>query len=553
MFASVLQAVLLFAAPDSATATPAPDASAPTSTRVSDATIDRGEPQLGLSDDYTPPFAAEPMALSEVLQEAVERNIDLALNAFDIHISEARVLAAMGVYDVFLLAGVDASISETPRRGSQFAFSLAQRSISANVGFRRALESGGSISLLLTAARTQTDQPLNPFDTSQGATTVSQYAIRPTLQITHPLLQGLGIKVNRAPIDQARIATSQAEAQRQLTAQTLARDLISAYWDLLFAHRDLINKRRSVALAQRQLERTQALVSAGRLSPVDAKAVEQGVVARESDAIVAENNLLNASITIRTYMGQQFTQRKVLGLWPSTDPRVEPRRVDVQLEIDKALKANPQIRQLELSLASYRIEELVASNQRLPRLDVTGTFSPQGRSADTLPSPSEGSAGRLATWPEAFGNFFNRQVATNGILADWTLTGSLSLTWDIQNRGPRGNHEAAKLQLERAEVQLYQVQQTVSANVILAANTLRTAAKVLEVSDVSLDLAEENLAAEQARFEVGRSTNFDVLLRLDEVDAAAATALNARIGYLKGIVQLQALTGEILPAFGLTQ
>lgn len=551
MFLSILTAVTLFAAPDSVTVEPPP--TTPSPTRVSDATIERSSPQLGLTDDYTPPFASEPRSLSEVLQEAVEHNLDLVLNAYDIHISEAQVLAAMGVFDVYLLAGIDGSIAETPRRGSQFAFSLAQRSVSANLGFRRALESGGSIELLLTAARTRTDQPLNPFGTNLGAVTVSQYAIRPTLQITHPLLQGLGIKVNRATIDKARIATSQAEAQRQLNAETIARDLISAYWDLLFAHRDLINKRRSVELAGRQLERTQALVAAGRLSPIDAKAVEQGVVAREGDVIVAENDLLGASITLRTFMGQQFSQRPVLGLRPSTDPQVAPRRVDVQEEIQRALAANPQIRQLELSLATLRVDELVASNQRLPRLDVTGTFSPQGRSADLLPSQTSGDPGRLGNWPEAFRNFFNRDVVGNGILADWTLTGSLSLTWDIQNRGPRGNHEAAKLQLEKGEVQLSQVQQVVSANVIRAANSLRTAAKVLEVSDISLELAEENLAAEQARFEVGRSTNFDVLLRLDEVDAAAATALNARIGYLKGLVQLQALTGEILPAYGLAQ
>lgn len=550
VLASLLPAVLLFAAPDAVAAPPDTDATTPT--RVSDATIEHPDtPTLGLGEDYTPPFESEALSLSEVLQQAVQHNMDLVLNAVDIEISEARVLAALGAYDVYLLAGADASLSETPPRGSQFAFSLAQRTLSANVGFRRALESGGSIELLLTAGRTRTDQPINPFNTALGATTLSQYFVRPTLQFTHPLLQGLGVKVNRAAIDQARIATSQAEAQRQLTAQTVARDLITAYWDLLYAHRDLINKRRSVKLAQRQLERTQALVSAGRLSPIEAKAVEQGVVAREGDVITAENNLLGASITLRTYMGQQFSQRTVLGLWPSTDPDVQPRRVDVQQELETALRANPQIRQLQLSLASLRIDEIVAANRRLPRLDFTGSFSPQGRSVDTLPDATTGHPGELGRWPQAFRNFFSRDVAANGVLADWTLSGSLTLTWDIQNRGPRGNHEAARLQLDRGEIQLRQVEQVVSANVIRAANGLRTAAKMLEVADVSLDLAEENFVAEQARFEVGRSTNFDVLLRLDEVDAAAATALSARINYLKALVQLQALTGEILPAYGL--
>ena len=95
------------------------------------------------------------------------------------------------------------------------------------------------------------------------------------------------------------------------------------------------------------------------------------------------------------------------------------------------------------------------------------------------------------------------------------------------------------------------VRQQVAAGVIRAANGLRTASKVMEVADISLELAKENLEAEQARFEVGRSTNYDVLQRLDEVDSAAASALSTQINYLKALVQLQALNGEILPAYGL--
>jgi outer membrane protein TolC len=80
---------------------------------------------------------------------------------------------------------------------------------------------------------------------------------------------------------------------------------------------------------------------------------------------------------------------------------------------------------------------------------------------------------------------------------------------------------------------------------------LDAAPLVVEVAEVSLDLAIENLEAEQARFDVGRATNFDVLERLDAIDTAAAAALNAQIAYLKALAQLQALNGEILPAYGL--
>jgi len=512
----------------------------------------RSQATARLPDDYVPPFDSEDMQLSEMLKQAVSGNIDLASNAVDVKISEANILTALGAYDVFLTAGVSASYSESPQRGSAFVFSLGQRQVAGFVGFQRKLEIGGTISLRIDASRTQSLQPLNPTNARGGATTLSTYRIAPTLTITQPLLRGAGLRVGRAEINKAKLAVNQAEAVQIVTAQNLVRDLVSAYWDVLFAHRDLLNKRNSVELARSQLERTQALVAAGRLSPVDAKAVEQALAARESDVLTAENALLDRSLTLRTAMGQDFADRDVLGVMPATDPVVDPRTVNVKQEVDRALKQNPQVRQLELALASGRIDEMVAANNRLPQLDFQGSFTPQGRSVDRINNaPSTGDPGTEGNWGEAFRNFFGERPGEDGLLADWTINGSLTLTWDVQNRGPKGQHQVAKLQIKKAEINLQRAKQTVAAGVIRAANSLRTAGKVMDVAQISVELAQENLAAEQARFEVGRSTNYDVLLRLDELDKAWAAALSAQVNYLKALVQLQALNGEILPAYGL--
>lgn len=505
----------------------------------------------GLSEDYEPPFPSEELELSAVLSRSLQTNLDLAANAVDIEVSEAQIKSALGVYDVFITAGVNGDMSQSPQRGSAFTFALGARTVGANFGIQRRLETGGNVSFNLVTNRNLTDQPVNFFDANAGSFSLATYTVRPTLTVSHPLLRGAGLKVNRADINRARIAVSQAEATRLVTAQNLVRDIVSAYWDVLFAHRDLENKRRSVSLAQTQLERTKALVSAGRLSPVDAKAVEQALAARESDVITAENSLLTASLNLRTLMGESLADQEVLGVLPMTDPVVKPRPVDIKSELNEALANNPQVRQLQLGIESRRIDELVAANNRLPQLDVTGNFTPQGRSVDTVPDATTGDPGANGSWPEAFRNIFSDNVRDDGLLADWSISGQITLTWDVQNRGPKGQHEAAILQIKRAEIQLEQARQQVASGVISAANNLRTASKVMDVAEISLELSRENLEAEQARFDVGRSTNYDVLQRLDEVDQAAASALSAQINYLKALVQLQSLNGEVLPAYGI--
>jgi len=504
-----------------------------------------------LPDDYMPPFPSDTLELSTVLQVAVRDNFDLKTNAFDSDISETNVLAAQGAYDLQLTAGISANASKTPQRGSQFTIATGARTLSANAGFIRQFATGGNISLRLDVARQQQDQAANFLDANAGSTTLSTYRIAPTLTVNHPLLRGAGLKIGRAEINKAKIAVSQAQAARIVTAQNLVRDVVSAYWDVLAAHRDLQNKRNSVGLATKQLERTQALVAAGRSSPVDAKAVEQALAARESDVINAENVLLDTSVTLRTLMGQQFDGKDTLGVLPATDPIVRPRSVNVADEVTRAIAQNPQVRQLELSLASGRIDEMVAANARLPQLDFDGAFVPTGRSTDRVSDAATGDPGQEGGWGEAFRNFFNEDIASNGLLADWSVSGSLSLTWSIRNRTAKGRHEAAKIAIRSTEAALAQSKQTVAAGVIRSANGLRTAGKVMDVSEISVELAKENLAAEQARFDVGRSTNYDVLLRLDQLDLAQNQALTAQINYLKALAQLQAFSGEILPAYGI--
>ena len=503
--------------------------------------------------DYELPYQIETLQLSEVLELALIENLDLQNKVVAIEISEAQILAANGAFDVTITAGLSASTSITKPRGSAFVFSTGQRSVSGYFGVSRKLETGGSLSLQIDMSRTLTDQPLSFFNAALGSATLAEYRIRPQLTFQHPLLRGMGVRVNRAAIDRARLARSSAEADEIVTAQNLLRDLISAYWDVLAAKRDLENKRQSVELAKEQLERTDAQVRAGRLAAVERKAVEQSLMQRETDVLLAENVLLSTSLNLRTLMGQEFAGRAVLGVDPGTNPiefiQAEP--VDMQVEIEKALAANPAVRQLELALASKRIDEIEAANQRLPQLDFTGTFAPQGRSVDDLPDATTGERGTTGSWGEAFSNFVTDDIAEDGLFAEYTVTGALDLTWSVQNRGAKGNHQRVLAEMRQAEVNLKSIRQNTASQVITATNNLRSATKQIQLAQISIELAEQNLEAEQARFEVGRATNYDVLFRIDELLNAKTTLLRAGLDYLRAKASLQAVTGEILPAYGL--
>ncbi len=519
-----------------------------------------GQKPATVADGRTPgeiyplSFATESLELSQVLKTALDNNLDLRSTAFDVAISEKNIMAAIGAYDVFMTGSLYASKAVTPQRGSQLTFNLGQTTVGGSVGFERKLETGGTVNVTVAANRSITIQPLNILNAAQGTTPLASYLIAPTLTLTHPLLRNAGIRVNRADIDRARLATTRAEAGEMLSAQTVVRDLILAYWDLLFASRDLDNKRRSAATTAEQHRRTQAEVAAGRKSQLDLDTIYQSLVARENDVVLAENVLLDRSLTVRTLMGQEFVDRKVLGIIPQTDPQaIALSPVDLQAKVKQALKAHPQLRQLEISLASQRVDELVAANKRLPQLDSRLTFSPQGRGIDQRADLATGKPPIPADWGLAFKNFGNTGDARekSGVLADYSVRLEVTLNWDIQNRTPRANHERIVLEMRRAEAQLRRNQQNIAMSVIRAVNAQRTAGARMSITSESVRLAESNLRAEEARNRVGRSTSYDVLFRQDELAIAQYNALSAQVDYLRATVDLQMLTGELLQSYGL--
>jgi outer membrane protein len=66
------------------------------------------------------------------------------------------------------------------------------------------------------------------------------------------------------------------------------------------------------------------------------------------------------------------------------------------------------------------------------------------------------------------------------------------------------------------------------------------------------DIATLDLAAERARFEVGRATNFDVLRRQEELAETKLRLLRARVDSLEAAAGVEALTGEILGHYGVS-
>ena len=72
----------------------------------------------------------------------------------------------------------------------------------------------------------------------------------------------------------------------------------------------------------------------------------------------------------------------------------------------------------------------------------------------------------------------------------------------------------------------------------------------LEVSDLSIQLAETNLTNEKILAAAGDSRAFDVLARVDELARARLARERAVVDELMAVAQVDALTGDLLADHG---
>jgi outer membrane protein TolC len=124
---------------------------------------------------------------------------------------------------------------------------------------------------------------------------------------------------------------------------------------------------------------------------------------------------------------------------------------------------------------------------------------------------------------------------------------SLSLQWPIFNRFQREqNIASAENSALTADAQAADAARTVSANLTSQLASLEAARTQIQITQVSVTAAQEDLRVQQERYRVGASTIVDVLTSQEALDQAEVDAVTARFTYLRAKAQIEALIGRSL-------
>lgn len=450
--------------------------------------------------------------LPELLQLAVRQAPALASARIDIAIAEAQIEQTWARNDWFLNAQLQT------QRGRNFVGRIGWTT-TGTVDLGRTFSTGGTAAL---HAGTQYGEVL------VGTAFEKVWNDDLGISLTQPLLRGRGSQVFEANERRARLSRDVAVlARRQAALQTL-QTVVNAYWDLVLAERAVAITQSSLDLANERLRITQIGADGGKIPHAEIPAVQQIIATREEDVLNGELGVLDRSIALRRAVSMPIGAGE-LGLRVAPDLDTRDTTWDLGQLVERAYAASPELAQLAKQGSSATIEIEVTENGLLPQLDAALTFGTTGQ------DPSFGTA-----WKNA------------ATFDDPTVLGTLTYKQSIGRHDVRGRARELREQRRKLEVNAVDVRAQIAETMARSVAQLELARRRVTLSQRAIDLANENVKIETDRFNLGKSTNFDILNRQEELRQAELRKAQAMIDWHKAETVVQALTGDLLPAYGIT-
>ncbi len=481
-----------------------------------------------------PEPAAEGMRLSleQAVSLAIANNEDLNVSVNSAEASRYLLLSNWGIFDPLAQASLIRAHSESPAASDLVGAEVSTRdSTNFSTQVTQLAPTGGTFSLGLTVARTSQNSSfffVNPA-----------YDSGLTFSFSQPLLRNFG---RDATIWQIRISRNSRDSSYLgfvRSVQGTVNAVEQAYWDLVYALRNLEVKKEARTLSAELNRITKIKIDVGSLAPIDIVQTEVGIATAEQEIIIAEGLIGDAQDRLKRLLNFDRTKWNV-AIVPADELRAEQPAVDVEDGLKRALVDRPEILSTRYDVDSNRIRYEFWRNQTRPQLDLVGSYGYAG-------------LGGTTTIRDDMGNVVSR---TNGDVWDslrqitdrdfknWSV--GLNFSYPILNRRARGQRGAALYTWEASKATLSTVEQNVLLEVRSAARDIETARRSTVAAQKARELAERNLDAERKKFENGMTTSFQVLQITNDLSAARTSELQSLAVYRKALSAYHYAVADIL-------
>jgi outer membrane protein TolC len=502
--------------------------------------------QPGASSDTRTAVA---LTLDDAVKFALDRNLDIAVQRLNPEINDIAYASIKSVYHPSLTSTIAAQSQSNPANSAIAGSNTPGAAINTtldtyNGGIAQSIPwGGGSATIALNNNRNTTTSLNTLFNPYYNTNWSASY--------TQPLIRNFSTDATRRQLNVTKINRDISDVQLRATITNTVSNVRNAYWDYVFAVQSVDVARQSLDLADRLVRDNQTRVEVGTMAPID-------VVQAQSQAATARQNLVGAQSTMRT--AELVLKRLIVGgtsdpnwnvrLDPVDRPDFTPQTFDIEAAVRRALSERTDLEIAKKNIAANDVTLKYLVDQMRPQADVLATYGVVGLGGTQLvkaPGSSVNSSpigfvpgGYMDALSPLFRNDFPR----------WTV--QLNFSYPLGVSAQEANVARARVQMNQIQAQTKQIELQVATDVTNAVLTAQSNTERVQAAQAARELAQKQLEAEQSKFEVGMSTNYNVIQSQRDLATAQNNELQAILNYRKSLVELERLQQTTLQNLNIT-
>jgi outer membrane protein len=486
------------------------------------------------------------LTLDDAVKAALERNLDIAVQRLNPEINDIAYASIRSVYHPILTSTIGPqSVTVLPTNQTSVGTAGAVPSrdtMTFNGGVAQNVPWGGGA---FTAS-------LNNFkQTSNVNTSLFNPLFQSTWSFayTQPLLKNFRIDSTRQQLAVTKINRDISDVQLRSTIANTLSNVRNAYWDYVFAVQSVDVAQQSVDLAEQLVKDNQTRVEVGTMAPIDVVQAQSQAATQKQTLVAAQATRRTAELALkRLIVAGTADPNWVAAIDPVDRPDFRPDVIDVDAAVRRALSERTDIDIAKKTVAENDVTLRFLGDQLKPQVDVQANYGFQGLGGTQLRRPAGELGGTPTVVPGGIGDTFSTLFRN----AYPTWTAQLVMSYPLGLSSQEANVARARVQLGQVQAQLKQVELQVATDVTNAAVTAQSNVERVQAAQVARDLAQQTLAAEQSKFEVGMSTNYNVILTQRDLATAQNNELQAILAYRKSLVELERLQQTTLTNLNVT-
>ena len=487
------------------------------------------------------------LGLKNALMLGLKNNLDIAFQSYNPQIAATGIPRAESEYDTLLKTDFNKQRSRQQVGNLLSGGSsptTSQEYWNFNNSVQKKFTPGTAAELRLTNQQYNTDLSF------QGL--VPQYKSELVLALTQPLLKDFGIDIGTSRIRIASLNQQMSEEQFRDAVQNTLYRIELFYWNLYYQNEDLSSKQISLKLAEDLRREIKIKIDAGTLAPIEIYQAEQNVAARQEDIIVSKRRVQDAEdflkAALNLYEKEKYWNVSIVPL-DKPDLTVVHPNADECIKV--ALEKRPDFIKTKLDLKASNIQVKYTKNKTLPRIDLVGSIGTSGIAG--RPQDASGIFGRGTTvqkspwsghWDDVYdslgsGNYYSYLIG-------------LKLEIPLENKLAKSDYAQAKLQQAQAVTEIKYKEVLIINEVRDAVREVETIIQRLATARAILKFSQETLAAEKKKYDVGMSTERNVLDFQDRLQKAMSNMALTESDYSRAVTNLLKVQGILVEEKGLT-